>query len=338
VLLLSDGKPGHYHQSEGVIAAMAHLRPVVTHQLRVRRRRVLPARILQQLLRAGASPRTILRLGYGIRPEALPPADVIVSAGGETLAANAAIALLLKRPNIFYGSLRRLPPSLIRLNIVYLDRLAVLPNQLVSLPPSAADPPPDTSPASRSNVSHPPRLIGALIGGASGVFHYSQDDWSRLLQLMRETYATTGARWLVTTSRRSPAALGDALGAMAARPDSPIAEFIDFRNAGPGTAARVLAAADAIVCTDDSTAMISEAVGARLPVVSLSIDLEALRGPEAEFRAYLARQRWLRILPLESATATLLLSAFEEVAPRTATVAEELASALAQRLPELFAG
>jgi mitochondrial fission protein ELM1 len=337
VLLLSDGKPGHYHQSEGVIAAMARLRPVVTHQLRVRRRLVLPARILQQLLSAGASARTILRLGYGLAPEALPPADVVVSAGGETLAANAAIALLLKRPNIFYGSLRRLPPTMIRLNIVYLDRLAVLPNQLVSLPPSAADPP-ASSPASRSSVSHPPRLIGALIGGDSGVFHYRQDDWSRLLVLMRDIHAVAGARWLVTTSRRSPAALGDALAAMAAEPDSPIAEFIDFRNAGPGTAARVLASANAIVCTDDSTAMISEAVGARLPVVSLSIDLEALRGPEAEFRAYLARQRWLRVLPLEGVTPPLLLNAFEELAPRTATVAEELASALAQRLPELFAG
>jgi mitochondrial fission protein ELM1 len=337
VLLLSDGKPGHYHQSEGVITAMARLRPVVTHQLRVRRRLLVPSRTLQHLLKAGVSPRHVLRLGYGLKPDALPRADVVVSTGGETLAANAAIAALLGCPNIFYGSLRRLPPALVRLNIVYLDSLAVLPNQLVSFPPSAAEPPADgAASAPAVDGTRPPRLIGALLGGDSGVFRYGEKDWLRLLQLMRDTTTACGARWIATTSRRSSAFLGDALASLAAEVHSPLAEFIDYRTAGPGSAARVLAAASAIVCTDDSTAMISEAVGARLPVVSLSIDPAAIIGYEAEYRAYLARQGWCRVLPLGATTPDLLLSAFEAITPRTATVAEELAGALAARLPELF--
>ena len=35
-LLLSDGRPGHYHLAEGVLAAVARLRPVETVRLEIR--------------------------------------------------------------------------------------------------------------------------------------------------------------------------------------------------------------------------------------------------------------------------------------------------------------
>ena len=102
-LLLSDGKPGHYHQAEGVIAALARLGPVATTRLEVRRRFVIPTRTLLQLVNAGLPSAHILRLGYGLRAAELPRADVVVSAGGETLAANAAAAKALGAANIFCG-------------------------------------------------------------------------------------------------------------------------------------------------------------------------------------------------------------------------------------------
>ncbi|MGE3702399.1 MAG: hypothetical protein AB7G08_27035 [Hyphomicrobiaceae bacterium] len=83
----------------------------------LRRRFWLPSRHLQQLLNRGASPASILRLGYGLKSSDLPPADVVVSAGGDTLAANAAIANLLGIPNIFCGSLRHLAPRNIQIVI-----------------------------------------------------------------------------------------------------------------------------------------------------------------------------------------------------------------------------
>ena len=139
VLLLSDGKPGHYHQAEGVIAALARLGPVNTTRLEVRRRFVIPTRILLQLVNAGAPAARILRFGYGLAATALPPADVVVSAGGETLAANAAAAKQLGAANIFCGRLRRLAPEHIALVLVTLESLAAHPNHLVCLPPSPID-------------------------------------------------------------------------------------------------------------------------------------------------------------------------------------------------------
>ena len=43
ILLLSDGRPGHYHLAEGVCAALRRSRPVDVTTVRVnRRRRMLP--------------------------------------------------------------------------------------------------------------------------------------------------------------------------------------------------------------------------------------------------------------------------------------------------------
>ena len=63
----------------------------------------------------------------------------MVSAGGETLAANAAAAKVLGAANIFCGRLRRLAPEHVGLVLVTLDSLALAPNYLVCLPPSPMD-------------------------------------------------------------------------------------------------------------------------------------------------------------------------------------------------------
>ena len=150
-LLLSDGKPGHYHQAEGVIAALARLRPVTTTRLEVRRRFVVPTRTLLQLVNTGAPAAGILRLGYGLRAHELPSADVVVSAGGETLAANAAAAKVLGAANIFCGRLRRLAPGARGAGArARWSSLAEHPNHLVCLPPSPIDAAPRSPRASAS--------------------------------------------------------------------------------------------------------------------------------------------------------------------------------------------
>jgi uncharacterized protein len=336
-LLLADGKPGHYHQSEGVIAAIGRLRPVTTVRLEVRRRFVVPTRTLAQLVNLGVSPALILRLGFGIRTEALPTADVVVSAGGETLAANAAAAKLLGVPNVFCGRLRRMSPEHVKLVIVSLERYGALPNHLVSLPPSPIDTPPAAGAGSRFGRADPPARVGVLIGGNSGAHRYGTEDWLQLTRFLREANRAHGIRWLAATSRRSGDFIGDTLSAMAANKKGGLEAFIDFRTAGPGTLPQVFAAADAILCTDDSTTMISEAVGACLPVVSVTPAATFLEAREAEYRQFLANKSWYRLLPMPKLTPDSFLGALEEITPRTSSQLDELAAALSGRLPDLFA-
>lgn len=339
-LLLSDGKPGHYHQAEGVVAAIARLRPVRTERLEVRRRFVVPTRTLLQLVNAGFAPGAVLRLGYGLQVSSLPQAQVVVSAGGETLAANAAIAKALRAVNIFCGRLRRLAPEHVRLVIVSLERFADLPNHMVSLPPSPIDIGGRRRSAggeARLGRANPPSRVGVLVGGNSGAFRYTPEDWLELTRFLAEAHRSHGLRWLATTSRRSGDFIADRLAAMAADPASGLEQFIDFRTAGPGALSRIFAAVDAVVCTDDSTTMISEAVGACLPVVSLLPRTHALEPREAEYRRVLEERGWYRRLPLAGLSAEAFLGALEAITPRTTSQLDELAAAVGGRLPELFA-
>jgi mitochondrial fission protein ELM1 len=236
--------------------------------------------------------------------------------------------------------LRRLAPEHVRLVLVTLDSLALAPNYLVCLPPSpmdAAGARAAERDVRRFGQAAPPARVGLLVGGNSGAHRYGEADWQALTRFLREAHGTHGVRFLATTSRRSPAGIAVALAAMAAEPDSPIESFIDFRTAGPGTLARILAAADAVICTDDSTTMIAETVGACIPLVAVAPQASRLEPREAEFRQFLARQGWYRQLPIARLTAPSFLAALEAISPRTTSAREELATAIAGRLPAILA-
>jgi mitochondrial fission protein ELM1 len=338
-LLFSDGKPGHHRQAEGVLAAIGRLRPVWAAQREVKRRLLVPTRTLLQFVNHGLSPAAILRIGYGVDAAALPRADLIVSAGGETLAANAAAARLFSAPNVFIGRLRRLERERVGVILVSLESLATHPNCLVCLPPSPIERKGRASGGGleRWGRTRPPHRVGVLIGGNSGTLRYSTADWHTLTQFLLAAHRSAAIRWLVTTSRRSGAAIAGSLAQLAGDAASGIEMFIDYRKPGRSSLAAIYGAADAILCTDDSTSMISEAVGACLPVVAVRPRAGRLEKREREYRELLATKGWYRALPLSGLTTEAFLAALEEIAPRTSSPLDELAAALRNRLPGLFA-
>jgi mitochondrial fission protein ELM1 len=336
VLLLADDKPGHYHQSEGVVAALRRLRSIEVQRLTLRRRVWLPTRVLRRLVNLGAAPHLILGLGYGVAAGDLAPADHVVSAGGETLAANAAAAKLLAAPNVFCGTLRRLAPEHFQVVIVPQEDLASShPNYLLALPPSPFEIPRKEHLAISPDA--PPSRVGLLVGGNSGSVTYTDRDWETLLAFLGETHRHHGIRWLVTTSRRSDTALADALAALAAQANGPIERFVDYRFAGPGTLAEILARVQAVLVTADSTAMITQSVCACLPVVTVASEARRMEERELEYRAYLTRRGWLRALPFSQLSPEAFLDALAEVTPRKTGALDDLAAALAQRLSGLLA-
>jgi mitochondrial fission protein ELM1 len=337
-LLLSDGKPGHQRQAEGILAAIARLRPVTTASLVVRRRWVVPSRTLARCVNLGMPASLILRIGYGIPGASLPPADLVVSAGGETLAANVAVAKLLRAPNVFSGRLRRMRPDRVSVILVSLDRLATHHNCLVCLPPSPVVPhrPAGVAAMRKLGRDSPPRRVGVLIGGNSGTYRYRAEDWRRLTDFLRDAHQASAIRWLATTSRRSGAPIAEAIGELARDPSSGVETFIDYRTAGPGTLGQIYAAADAILCTDDSTSMISEAIAACLPVVSVRPALGRLPPQEREYRELLVTRGWYRALALADLTTAAFLAALGEITPPASSPLDALASGIASRLPRLF--
>ena len=337
VLLLADDRPGHYHLSQGVVAALMRLADVETTELRIARRRLIPTRSLRWLNSRGTAPERVLQAGYGVEAAALPRADLVISAGGETLPANVAAARALGAQNIFCGSLRTVAPQDVSVTVTSYERFAEKPGHLVALKPSAIDPQALGRPKAipQYDGANPPKLAGLLIGGDSGLFHSREGEWRRLLDFARQLSAQWGTRWLISTSRRTPDPIAEEVFALA-KDKQVVADFLDYRWAGPGTLPKIFGRVDAIVCSEDSSTMISEAIAARLPVVGVSPENHSFKTEEAEYREYLSKQNWCRYLPIASLDTDAFGEALSQITPMQENHLDILAAALKERLPKLL--
>ena len=158
-----------------------------------------------------------------------------------------------------------------------------------------------------------------------------------MIAFLAEVHEAWGTRWIVSTSRRTPSAVGDLIVA-AARVGNAIEQFLDYRKAGPGTLPDVFRRVDAVLCTEDSSTMISEAVCARLPVVGVAPQAHHFKDEEAEYRSLMRDKRWCRFVPIAQIGVPSFGEALSQIRPLTGNHLDELAELLKQRLPELFEG
>ena len=113
VWVLTDGVPGHEAQSKGLIRVLGQLGKWDVHWVPVSLRAGGLRTPLKWLLNAGmAVPDKMLKSVYrvGAWPAAKP--DLIISSGGKTLFASAALARRHDCPNLFMGTLRGLDAAL----------------------------------------------------------------------------------------------------------------------------------------------------------------------------------------------------------------------------------
>ena len=340
VIFLADTRPGHYHLAQGVIAAIERLRPVEVTRIEVKRKWIVPTGWLRARINAKTFfPPRMLRMSYRIDADALPKADLVVSAGGETQMPNICVSRFLGGvPSIFCGSLLRgLGPENFSLIISSYDRDASSPRHMVVLKPSPVDPEQLGRPAivPRFGPALHPKLAGLLIGGNAGPFRYRREEWERLLAFIAQVSRAWGTRWLLSTSRRTPDTVADRI-AEIAHDESVVARFIDYRTAGPGTLPEVFSTAEVIVCTEDSSTMISEAVSARLPVVGVAPEAHRFTDEEHIYRSFLIDNDWCRVLPIAALTPASFAAALAEITPLQENPLDALAAKLKERLPALF--
>ena len=93
IIFLADTRPGHYHLAEGVIAAIARLRPVEVTRVETKRKWIVPTRWLRRRINAKSFfPPRMLRTAYRIDAEALPHAADVARLGALMFARGEAIA------------------------------------------------------------------------------------------------------------------------------------------------------------------------------------------------------------------------------------------------------
>ena len=334
--MLSDGQPGHYNLSRGVVAALKRVRPVEEHWLDVQLRFGFMRNLLRFFLNrlSGLPASRWMRLFYVMPDLPVQRCDLVVSAGGKTSFANAWLSRDMNVPNIFAGSLRRLSPRLftVTLTLEPVDPPSAA-NLVLDLPPSAVD---DLTldqqgERLRQNLQLPrERLYTLLIGGDGAGYQYSARDWKQLGELLNVLGERYQIRWLLLGSRRTG---NEAQRIIQSTLDSAlVAGTVWYESGQQVEIGAYLGAADQVFVTEDSMTMITEAIYSRRPVVSLRPALVSSTQRYAAMVKRFADRRWICRYVVSSLLAKPGQLAEQACRPLKESPLDRLAEQLAQRL------
>ena len=145
------------------------------------------------------------------------------------------------------------------------------------------------------------KLAGLLIGGNAGPFRYRRKEWEQPARLRRRDFESLGhaLAHLDLAAHAGSRRRQDRRACQGRERGRPVHRL---PHAGPGTLPQIFAAAEMIVCTEDSSTMISEAVSARLPVVGVAPAAHRFTDEEQNYRAFLVANNWCRVLPIAALT------------------------------------
>lgn len=288
LVILLDGKPGHETQSRGLVrhfkkAFDCRVNEVscVLRQKAVRR--LLYASLINFGLGSIAS-RFILK-GYGIQPPT-GKADFVISAGGDTVFANLALAKTLDAKSVFIGSPRKITLDSFGW-LLTLEDYQVANNIVMPLAPVDID---DDAMTTQGRMLRQDRSLGqvklmaVLIGGSGAGYQYTERDWLVLGEVLNKICQQQECNLLLTTSRRTgveaEAVLKKTINA------ETIADAVWFSDKPKKTIGAYLGAADAVMVTSDSMSMVTEAVYSKKPVYVINPSHSM---PEDKYAAALAK-------------------------------------------------
>ncbi|MCW1840701.1 mitochondrial fission ELM1 family protein [Prosthecomicrobium hirschii] len=267
VYIVRDNRPGHFRQCEGVASALARIAPLEVRNVFPNfhwfSRRIIPT--IAYRLRLPAS--LVLGLLYDFEVETLDPPDIVIASGHRNVVPALLIARLFGARFVYAGIHDRR----------YLDEMDMV---VTPCPRDAYEPrhvyAPVLNPVSRKDFPLPRRLtgpedlrgarLGLMLGGETRTHRFTTRDWRQLARLISETRRDLGIEWWATTSRRTPRAARKFLKSLVKSGD--LHKFIEYDPAMPGSPNEVLGL-DGTLVTEDSMAMLSEALTAGRPVIAL---------------------------------------------------------------------
>jgi mitochondrial fission protein ELM1 len=268
IWIISDGLPGHYNPSLGIVRAIERYRDV-HHETIVATQRLKMLRPLMRYLVNYLPELTpgLLRLFY--RYNSLPQErpDLVISGGGNTLFFNAALGVKYKNiKNVYSGTLKHYNPKRFFRIFTVVPLESAANNVVLDLPAANIPGAPDSQTESpTTDVDGPCYCL--LVGGEGGGYHYTEDDWARLADSVNRLSLEFGVQWLITTSRRTGERAEQIL--KETIPETVIRESVWFSKQPAKVVQRFLASASRVFCTEDSLTMVSEAIFSGKPVCTL---------------------------------------------------------------------
>ncbi len=276
LLILSDGKPGHYTQSLGLLENLQKTLPIRHQVLEIKPRIKLANHLLRALLNKKIKiPGFLLSLLYRFnssQARSLIP-GVIISTGGNTCGLNAALAQQYGCKNLYLGSLRKHAPVLFSAVITTTPMPDVDNSIVLDVAPSLINRE-TLQQAAHTFLQHTQvdtqyPLWAMLIGGEGSGYTFTQGDYHQLADGMLTLAKKYRIRWLLTTSRRTDPTHEAYLSTLLQH-QKEVAHAVYFNSKPEKIMQGYLGVAERIFCTEDSTSMVSEAVITGKPVTTLS--------------------------------------------------------------------
>lgn len=298
IWVLSDGAAGHMTGSRGLVKAFSKIQDTDVTWINVKLRLPGAHRFLTHALNATAGPWSDFWTSLFYDIETLPDGqpDIIISAGRKTQFLSVLWARKYNAKNFFIGTLRRLPP---RHFTAFLTPLPIEADNHIYLDVPLTDVDQDAL----ANAEIAPQTDGVsgpiwalLIGGRTPGYHFDKSDWLNLARAMKTLNAQYGGKWLMTTSRRTGSEVETIL-----RENVPHDAILDavWYGDNPRKVVKIFfASSDAMFCTEDSMAMLGEAVAAGKPVYSLRPQSTKLDWKETHVISHLEAGKKIYRLPI----------------------------------------
>ena len=294
-ILLSDGKPGHYNQSLGVIERLPECEyHWIDVKFRSKQRDNL-LRVLMRLFGGFRLPRWLITacLHMALQRDTLEEIytvepDFILSTGSSVAAPNLLIGQLLDAKTV---TCRRPSP----VGIQYFD-LAILPRmywsprrnrakvcKTIGVPNRVR---PEKLETQRKelqtdlNLSNQ-RRIGILIGGEDRYDTITNTTAARLVEVLQQVATKWDNQLLLTTSRRTPPSVENLISKrLSDTQRCPILVLARSENSLTDPVETIFALSDMIIVTEDSFSMVCEAASSGKRVIILEVNHKTRRRPK----------------------------------------------------------
>ena len=294
-ILLSDGKPGHYNQSLGVIERMPECEyHWIDVKFRSKQRDNL-LRVLMRLVGGFRLPRWLIKacLHMALQRDTLDEIyavapDFILSTGSSVAAPNLLIGQLFDAKTV---TCRRPSP----VGIHHFD-LAILPRMYWSPRRNRANVcktlgvpnrvRPEKLETQRKELQtdldlSDQRRIGVLIGGEDRYYTITETTALRLIEVLQQFATRWDSQLLLTTSRRTPLPVENLISERLSNTQHcPILVLAHGENSLTDPVGTIFALADVIIVTEDSFSMVCEAASSGKRVIILEVDHKTRRRPK----------------------------------------------------------
>ena len=329
VWVVSDGVPGHFNQSKGVLFALEHEFELDIHWIELKLKKGFLRRPLAWLLNTAIP--DVKKIAYFYNNIVLPQQkpDIVIGAGGNTSYAVAWLARAYNAKNIFSGSLRHLDEKLF-------DAILVLepdmPKPFISLPVSAMSISQKTLAVQATiwHKDHPEiqrKLWTMLIGGDGAGAAYQSEDWIKLAQQMNMLAEHNDIQWLISTSRRTGAA-AEAILKAKLNPQY-IADAVWWSEEPRKILHQFLAVSCAVFCGADSMSMMMESISAQKPMI---VYYPEKFHPDLKFSNVLERLQSNALAKVIPVTELAINDGLKTLRPLDYEPSEKLAQLLKERL------